>query len=146
MTYAQKYGLRPADRIVEPIFTTGISKHHAIYLGIDYQGNEWMAENHKFKGVQLVPASQYFQKTKKVNVVVFNGSDYERQLAVQRALSLLGQPYDLINFNCEHYAELVQSGKGISHQVEIVGKVLLTCGATILAILILKTLSKRKAI
>ena len=59
--YAQQHGLLPADRIKEPIFQTGITKHHSIYLGMDESGNEWISENHKFHGVRLVKASDFFK-------------------------------------------------------------------------------------
>lgn len=118
MNYALKYGLQPADRIIEPIFSTGLSKHHAIYLGVDNLGTEWIAENYKFKGVRLVKATMYFQKGKLIKVKKFHGSYQQRISAVKRALSLLGKSYDLIDFNCEHYAEYVQNGKAKSEQVQ----------------------------
>lgn len=119
MIYGLKYGLRPADRIVECITTFGISKHHSIYLGADHQGNEWIAENYKFKGVRLVKASDYFQTILKIDRIErFQGSPQQRREAVQRALDMVGQPYSLINFNCEHFAEYVQRGNPKSRQVE----------------------------
>lgn len=118
MNYAIKYGLRPADRIIEPIFATGLSKHHAIYLGMDQQGIEWIAENYKLKGVRLLKASDYFTKGKLFKVKKFDGNYSARKNAVQRALVLVGRPYDLIDFNCEHYAEYVQTGNTESKQVK----------------------------
>ena len=124
MTYAEKYGLRPADRIIETIFATGISKHHVIYLGMDHQGIEWIAENYKFQGVRKIKAREYF-KNKRYTIQRFNGNYQQRIEAVQRALSKMGEPYDLIDFNCEHYAEYVQNERSTSHQVELAGKILL---------------------
>jgi hypothetical protein len=40
---------------------------------------------------------------------------------VKRALDMVGQPYSLINFNCEHFSEFVQHGKARSRQVENFG-------------------------
>lgn len=140
MNYAVKYGLRPADRIIEPIFATGFSKHHAIYLGMDHQGTEWIAENYKFRGVRLVKAIDYFQKGKLIKVRKFHGSYRDRIQAVKRALSLLGKPYDLIDFNCEHYAEYVQNGKPQSEQVNRVMGALKVAAAAILIIGLINTI------
>lgn len=119
MTYGLKYGLRPADRIVECITQLGISKHHCVYLGADQQGTEWIAENYKFNAVRLVKAHDYFKTIRRIaRIQRYQGSPKQRQEAVQRALDLVGQPYSLINFNCEHFAEFVQYGKSKSNQVE----------------------------
>lgn len=119
MNYSVMYGLRPADRLVEPIFVTGLSKHHAIYLGHDHQGVEWIAENFKFGGVRKVKASEYFSRGKQITIRHFAGTYSERIAAVNRALNRMGEPYDLINFNCEHYAEYVQSGRATSNQINV---------------------------
>ena len=120
MTYSKQYGLQPADRIKTSIFLTGLSKHHSIYLGMDQTGTEWIAENHYTSGVRLVNAADFFGRNKDVSVFSFAGTNYQRQVAVKRALSKLGQPYDLISFNCEHYAEYVQRGAPYSEQVAVV--------------------------
>lgn len=119
MNYASKYGLRPADRIVESITLLGLSKHHCIYLGTDHQGTEWIAENYKFKGVRLVKATDYFKSILRIERIQrFHGTPKERKEAVKRALDSVGQPYSLIDFNCEHFAEYVQYGRRKSRQVE----------------------------
>ncbi|OLY95708.1 Lecithin retinol acyltransferase [Cnuella takakiae] len=115
--YARHYGLNHAGRLIEPIFQTGISKHHSIYLGVDALGTEWIAENHKFNGVRLVKALDFFRNKNDITVEGFSGEYRERVAAVKRALSLLGKSYDLISYNCEHYASYVQTGKAESRQV-----------------------------
>lgn len=115
--YASKYGLQPADRIKEPIFQTGLSKHHSIYLGMDTYGQEWISENHWQHGVRLVKAADYFKDGSSYTIVPFEGTYQERISAVKRALAVLGKPYDLIQYNCEHYASYVQTGKAESKQV-----------------------------
>jgi hypothetical protein len=115
--YARRYGLQPADRIKESIFQTGLTKHHSIYLGIDQYGQEWIAENHKLLGVRLLKANDYFKPKDTYSVVPFEGSYSQRIAAVKRALVVLGNPYDLILYNCEHYASYVQTGKAESKQV-----------------------------
>lgn len=115
--FASRYDLQPADRVVEPIFQTGITRHHAIYLGVDANGTEWIAENQRFHGVTLVSADAYFQKEKQIWVEPFAGSYKQREVAVKRALEALGKPYDLVSYNCEHYASYVQTGTAESKQV-----------------------------
>ena len=116
--YAERYGLQPGDRLIEPIFQTGLSKHHSIYLGMDQYGQEWIAENQKFKGVRLVLASDFIKEHKKYTIQRFPGTYDVRIAAVKRALAQVGKPYDLILYNCEHYASFVQNGKANSKQVE----------------------------
>lgn len=115
--YASKYGLQPADRIKEPIFQTGLSKHHSIYLGMDQYGQEWISENHWQHGVRLVKANEYFKEGNRYTVVPFEGTYQERISAVKRALAVLGRSYNLIFYNCESYANYVQTGKPESKQV-----------------------------
>ena len=118
MIYAIKHRLRPGDRLISPLFATGLTKHHAIYLGMDTTGIEWVAENHKLLGVRAVKATAYFASAPSFIIRPFSGSYAEMIVAVQRALAEVGKPYDLINYNCEHYAEYVQNGLVFSQQVE----------------------------
>jgi hypothetical protein len=45
------------------------------------------------------------------------GSVFDQEQVVQRALSLVGQRYDLLNFNCEHVAYYAQTGVAKSPQL-----------------------------
>lgn len=54
-----------------------------------------------------------------IRINYFKGSEYERELAVNRAFSKIGQEYNLLKFNCEHYANYVQKGTERSIQVII---------------------------
>lgn len=112
-------GLLPADRIVVPKSGLHIVQHHAVYLGQNHFGVDLIAENKIGFGVRLVTANDFFKEVSEVTRVErFNLSNYERKLAVQKALQKLGQPYHLIDFNCEHFAEYIQHGKHKSRQVE----------------------------
>jgi hypothetical protein len=116
--YIHKYNIKPGDRIKvqmgqQPFFT-----HHAIYLGQDYYGNDLISENRKFQGVHLCYADDFFERYSAiVHIQRFVGNEIARRKAIKRALDYLGKPYSLINFNCEHYANLVQTGKSQSLQV-----------------------------
>lgn len=117
MYYSNKYSLLPGDRLIEAIFKTGITKHHSIYVGMDSHGTEWVAENFKFTGVRLVKASEFFNEATCYDVKKFLGNMSQRKESIKRALIPLGHPYDLIWYNCEHYASYVQTGKSESRQV-----------------------------
>jgi len=66
----------------------------------------------------VITAEQFFRENPEVTRVKrFQGNNYERKLAIERALKLLGKPYNLINFNCEHFANYVQSGNVKSDQL-----------------------------
>ncbi len=111
--------LKPADRIVVPKSGLRIVQHHAIYLGQNHQGQHLIAENKIGFGVRLVTADDFFKDVIGVTKIErFKGSNYERKLAVQKALNKCGLPYDLINYNCQHFANEVQYGKIESEQVE----------------------------
>jgi len=118
MYYAQKFNLNPADRIVVPIFQTGITKHHAIYLGLGLYGYEWIAENHANQGVRIITAEQYFNEHPKISRIErFIGNSYQRKIAIENAQNLKGKQYDLFKYNCEHYANEIQHGQAQSGQV-----------------------------
>lgn len=114
-----KFGLSPADRIVIPKSGLRIVQHHALYLGQTHLGVDLIVENKIGFGVRLVTADDFFKDVIEVTrVEKFNGTDYERKLAVQKALDKLGQPYDLINYNCQHFANDIQYNQIKSAQVD----------------------------
>lgn len=111
--------LKPADRIVVPKSEFRLVEHHAIYLGKNHQGQELIIENKIGKGVQIVSAEEFFKDVLEVTrIVPFIGTEFERSLALKRAKSILGQPYSLTAFNCQHFANYVQHHKMKSEQVE----------------------------
>lgn len=118
MIYIDNSQLKTGDRIVEPIFQTGLSKHHAIYIGQDELGQGWIVENHKVHGVHLMPARDFFTATKTYRIYPFIGSQAERNALVKKALSKLGTPYSLLNYNCEHFANEVLYGRKESQQAK----------------------------
>lgn len=126
MFYATKYNLKAGDRIIAPLTELGITKHHAIYLGWDENGVEWIIENTKFVGVRLIEANEYFKDVIRIYAIEkFIGNNIARKNAVQKALRLVGKPYRLIEYNCEHFANEIQFSKPESKQVENVFAVML---------------------
>ncbi|MDB5142958.1 MAG: Lecithin retinol acyltransferase [Mucilaginibacter sp.] len=119
MYYANLYNLRPGDRIVCQHSTIPFIEHHLIYLGPDFLNNELMAENHKGTNVQLIFAQDFFKNSPVIlEIQPFKGSRYDRILAVQKALDLVGKPYDVINYNCESFANDIQHNHTQSDQVK----------------------------
>lgn len=52
-----------------------------------------------------------------VKIRKFPGTHLEAREAIFRVRQKLGQPYSVIGFNCEHFANWVQYGKQTSNQV-----------------------------
>ena len=107
--FIRNFNVRPGDVIVGPKSELKIVEHYVVYLGQNEWGNDLFAENKAGIGVRII----YYQQFAKENPTFsrirrFNGNEFERALAIQRAKSLIGRSYDVVNFNCEHYANYVQ--------------------------------------
>ena len=114
----QHLNLQPADRIVVPKSKLRMIQHHAIYLGKDEFGIDLIAENIINKGVQIVTAADFFRDgTIITRIEPFRGTNAQRTKAINDAFAFVGTNYDLIGFNCEHYANVVQQKPAISKQV-----------------------------
>jgi len=112
--------LKPGDSVTVPKSSFNLVQHYAVYLGYDNEGTHWMIENVAGRGVVLTRAADFFTANPLVNKVVpFGGTNEERRQLVQKALYSVGQPYHLINYNCEHFATSLQTGTGRSRQVEV---------------------------
>lgn len=115
----KQLGLLPADRIVVPKSGLRIVQHHAVYLGQSHLGVDLIAENKIGFGVRLITADDFFKDVIEVTSIErFNGSNYQRKFAVQKALNKLGQPYHLIDYNCQHFANEIQYNLIKSDQVD----------------------------
>lgn len=112
--------LQPADRLVIPKSALNLVQHHAIYLGKDNNGNRMYIENAIGRGVQVVNEAYLFRGGYEITRVErFTGNQHQRNAAVQLAMQLIGKQYDLLGFNCEHYANTVQHKKSHSNQVGV---------------------------
>jgi signal peptidase I len=110
--------LLPGDRIIVPKSGLKIVQHHAIYLGEDDYGNHFICENIFGRGVQMTRVNEFFADVKEVTrIEKFSGNNYNRKITVQKALSRLGKPYHLINYNCESFANEVIHQTPVSKQV-----------------------------
>lgn len=111
-------GLMAGDSVVIPKSNARLIEHYGVYVGLDKMRNHVFAENSVGKGVRLVTDKAFFKGCKSVIAVKrLAGGNFEREKAVKRALSLVGRPYELINFNCEHYSNFVQNERSESKQI-----------------------------
>jgi Lecithin retinol acyltransferase len=118
MNYVNFHNLKPGDKIVAPKSWLKLVQHHVIYLGQNYSGQDLIAENAVGMHVRIITADQFFAENPEITRIErFTGSNADRKVAIERALKKLGQRYDLINFNCEHFANYVQTGEIKSPQV-----------------------------
>jgi uncharacterized protein YycO len=115
----QHYNLKPVDEIIVPKSGLNIVQHHALYLGFDEQGTDWIIENAYGAGVRLVTADNFFNLNPHINEIRrFTGTNQERRQLVERALQKVGQPYNLIDYNCQHFTSEIKTGTKRSRQVE----------------------------
>ncbi len=110
--------IKPGDRLVLPKSDLGFVQHHVIYIGNDAYGNRLYVENNIGKGVQIVNENYLFRDVYHITrIEPFLGNDFQRNIAIMRAKQLIGTRYNIMNFNCEHYANTVQYNKPYSKQV-----------------------------
>lgn len=95
---------------------TNIS-HYAVYAGKSEDGTDWMIHNNIGTGVSWVQLNQLLQNGHE-RIDRFIGKNYERIKLVEKAKSMLGKTYSVINFNCEHFARLVKDGVCESRQLK----------------------------
>lgn len=108
--------LHPGDVIIAKKRTGfwRILDHYIVYVG-----NSTFIGN-LTSGVKILPHSELKELMKEyepVRVRRFQGTIIQRRAALKRAYSRLGQRYSELSFNCEHYANWVQTGKEKSDQV-----------------------------
>ncbi len=116
----RQYNLEPGDRIIIPKSLLGLVQHHALYLGYNNLGQHLICENVFGVGVKLTSVESFFQDTTSVtSIEKFRGNNFERRNIVQKALTRLGKPYSLINYNCESFCNDVQHNIIKSAQVSV---------------------------
>ncbi|MBI2281077.1 MAG: lecithin retinol acyltransferase family protein [Bacteroidetes bacterium] len=111
--------MQSGDTVVVPKTPLKLVQHHALYLGHDDFGNHYMCENVIGNGVKLTRVQDFFHSVSEVTrIEKFHGNDFTRKLVVQKALLKLGQPYHLINYNCESFCNDIRYARPKSKQVE----------------------------
>lgn len=115
----QNFNLKPGDEIVLPKSMLQIVNHHAMYMGFDQKGIEWIIENNAESGVRLIQASQFFCNYPFIKTVNrFKGTILEREKLLRNALASVGKSYDVFFYNCEHFTSEILTGRPFSKQIE----------------------------
>lgn len=123
--FVQKESLRPADVIVAQKRDWNVLDHTAVYLGKNKEsGRETFAANMMDGGVRVLSNDETqdlldVYRIDRINR--FKKSDSAREMAINRAHEMMGKPYNLIFFNCEHFTNYVQTGEAFSKQVREIG-------------------------
>jgi Lecithin retinol acyltransferase len=114
--YLDLQSLKVGDKLVRNKLV--LSKHHGIYAGFQ-DGQYWVAENNSPHGVRYVSFEQFLSGQKLERVEPFKGSEFQRSQIIPFINSKVGTNYDLLKYNCEHFANHVQTGRSSSPQVGI---------------------------
>ena len=110
--------LYPADVIVAKK-RNGLSRilnHYVVYVG-----NETFIGNLE-NGVKILSKNELSKLLidyEPIKIKAFEGTNYQRNQAIKRAYARLGDEYNLLSFNCEHFANWVQKGRENSVQVTV---------------------------
>src|SRR5258708_5193992 len=86
------------------------------HVGV-YAAGRGIIHNSKGGFVQLTDPATFSGGKPMRAIWRVGGMWYEQEVAVNRAMSLIGQPYNLLNFNCEHAAYYAITGKRRSPQL-----------------------------
>ena len=116
LAFIKENGLRTGDRLI--VEKGRLVHHHAIVIrraGLI----PMVAENQPGLGVQYITLEQFLARsgTAKIWMQKFMGTEADRKNVIPRIDALVGRSYNLVNFNCEHFANLIQIGVPVSRQV-----------------------------
>jgi hypothetical protein len=107
------------------------STHYIVYIGIK-NGIKMVAENQVGFGVRIVPLIEALACNSIKRFEPFGGSEYDRRMVMSRIEPLIGKAYDLVVFNCEHFARWISKGKFESKQVKTTSNIFLVSGLAML--------------
>lgn len=119
LTFAEQNKLKGADALVTPKSIAGVIEHYVLYLGKSPDGQDVYMDNNNIEGVRFLTEERLLKENFQFNRIrKFNGNEYERNFAVNRAVKMHGARYHLTQFNCEHFANYVQFNQPSSKQVD----------------------------
>lgn len=126
-----KNELKPIDAIVLRKRFLGMVDHYVIFMGFR-RGIPVFIANYG-SGVKEIPSSdmnKFIRRLDPERIDYFRGNDLERELAIRRAMSRIGErAYNYISNNCEHFKNWVHFGHNYSTQVNSAGNNALIIGA-----------------
>lgn len=94
-----------------------ILNYNIIYFG---NGSFIVNPRNSVKDLNYLELIELLKHYEPFRIRRFQGTNRERQQAINKALSRLREKYNLIFFNCEYFANWVQKGKESSIQAAIV--------------------------
>jgi len=103
-----------------------------VYIGWQ-NGIQVVAENQIGIGVRYTNLTEALAGNSIKRFEKFGGTEAQRQSVISRINAKLGKAYDLVVFNCEHFAREVSTGKIESKQVRTASTLAITAGAAMLA-------------
>lgn len=109
-----------------------MSTHYIVYAGLQ-NGVRMVAENQSGIGVRYTTLENALAGNPIKRFEPFGGKEHERTLVIPRVNNLLGTDYNLIAFNCEHFARWIAQGKLESKQVKVASNIAIAGGAAMLA-------------
>lgn len=104
------------------------STHYIVWIGWQ-NGVQVVAENQIGHGVRYISLNEALAGNPIKRFEKFGGTESQRQLVIHKINALLGKSYDLVVFNCEHFARWIATGKMSSSQVAIASNILIASGA-----------------
>jgi hypothetical protein len=122
--------LRTGDLIVRE--KGPLSTHYMVWIGW-HNGAYRVAENQVGHGVRFTTFTQAMDGNSIIRFEKFGGTEAQRQQVVPRIQQFLGRGYDLVVFNCEHFARWISTGKMSSSQVTAASNILIASGALMAA-------------
>ncbi len=108
------------------------STHFMVYIGMQ-NGVQMVAENQSGLGVRFTSLANALAGNVIKRFEKFGGTESQRSWVIPKIQNLLGKNYDLVVFNCEHFARWVSTGKVESKQVKVASNLAILGGVTMLA-------------
>lgn len=94
--------------------------HEGIYVGpIGPDGESIVHNDFDAKQVILSHPEGYTRKGRPIHLAARTPED-KREAVAEKALSMLGTPFDLVRFNCQHFTHLVQHGVAYSPRIQAI--------------------------
>jgi CRISPR/Cas system CMR-associated protein Cmr5 small subunit len=131
--FTRRNGLRATDALVLRKRFIGMVDHYVLYMGHRADQPVFIA-NYKngVKEISNEEIIEYLKTLEPVRIEKFNGTEQERKLAFNRALSRVGErAYNYFSNNCEHFKNWVHFGDKYSSQVDKAGNIGLGTGGAL---------------
>lgn len=86
-----------------------LGNQYGIYIG-ELNGTVIVAENRRSCGIRFVTFHKFLNGKKLAGIERFDGKEDDRKLVLPFLEKLIGEDYDLVKFNCEHFSSSLTEG------------------------------------